>query len=371
MQKPKRQRRYSQFHQSFNSLKGKDENHKMEHLEQPAPLLQDMAALSPPLISIHHHKIHVIHEESITPRRRLSERPSRPPPTRLPSKRRSMRAGMTKTSRKYSGFDKARRLPDPPMFQDEDFNDSNQPRSHLSDIDMNQPTKNHSDTMHTIKDPSIRKPKRSVSMHARQIHRPLSQRKQSKTRIYEYTAPLQPKRATSVHGGVPSLHDTFRKDSSYDEEVFNPAGLRRSTSIHVPKPDTEKVNDAKDTFSPRRNKSIHAGFSKTLSKSRSMVDHRTNDVWIECLFLKNNGETRTHFKSLHGQEYRKEPPTGATTIIYLEDFVERERDSVATTSNISSSNTNNRRVKKNKKKGLLRKKFKSFMNMVNPPKETS
>ena len=199
-------------------------------------------------------------------------------------------------------------------------------------------------------------------MQVRATYHPVPKHQQRKGRDQQVMLPRQAKRATSL------------KVAGSREDNINPTGLkRRSASIHRPKDESEQANfgssGEKDKFAPRRNKSIHAGFSKTLSKRRSIVEHHANDIWIECLYLKQNGNAITHFKSLHGQEYRKEPPTGATTIIYLEDFVEREQDSVAQKASTSTSNKKN--TKKGKKKGALKKKFKSFVSIAKPFKKES
>lgn len=336
--------------------------------EQPTSLLADMASLSPPRLSFYNLKIQVIDEERVidderpSPIRRLSEIPPlAPPPTNIIEKHHSI-----SRSGKSGGFDKARRLPEPPLFLEEESSPPNYqyPRPAPFTSSKGLPPRRpliHSDPTLCKKMPPARSPKRSVSMQVRATYHPVPQRRDQQVML-----PRQAKRATSL---MVAGSDT--KTSPNTEDSINPTGLkRRSTSIHRPKDESEQPNGGisgeKDKFAPRRNKSIHAGFSKTLSKRRSIVEHHANDIWIECLYLKQNGNAVTHFKSLHGQEYRKEPPTGATTIIYLEDFVEREQDSVERKASTSASKK--KHTKKEKRLGL-KKKFKSFVSMVKPKKE--
>ena len=47
-----------------------------------------------------------------------------------------------------------------------------------------------------------------------------------------------------------------------------------------------------------------------------------DDVWVERLILNGpGGVKKTCFKSLRGNVTRNEPPTGASTIVYLEDII--------------------------------------------------
>ena len=110
-------------------------------------------------------------------------------------------------------------------------------------------------------------------MQVKATYHPVPQHGQRKRRDQKVTLPRQARRATSLKVAA---SDT--KTSPNSDYSVNPTRLkRRSTSIHRPKEETEQDDGSdsceKDKFAPRRNKSIHAGFSKTLSKRRSIVEH--------------------------------------------------------------------------------------------------
>lgn len=72
------------------------------------------------------------------------------------------------------------------------------------------------------------------------------------------------------------------------------------------------------SFQPQGSRSIYRKFDKKVSPKQE----RDDDVWVERLILNGtNGVKRTIFKSLRGNITRKEPPTGASTIVYLEDII--------------------------------------------------
>lgn len=170
-----------------------------------------------------------------------------------------------------------------------------------------------------------------------------------------------PDRTVSLHGkeqsvDCPKDRQPFNRSVSMypynpvdDDAEFAPLPPRRSTSIHVP---NEKKSD--DRFTPKRNKSIHAGFSKI---------RESDDIWIEQVVIGKGKSTRTHFKSMNGHMCRKEPPTGAKTIIYLEDVIVQEDpvDDLKETAPIIS------KTDKPKTKG----KWKSLVRIVKPRKATS
>lgn len=73
-----------------------------------------------------------------------------------------------------------------------------------------------------------------------------------------------------------------------------------------------------DPFVPKKSRGIHAGFSKRLP-------HDDQDVWVERIVFRGGQKApRTYFKSVFSQVCLKEPPTGATKILYLEDLIEKE-----------------------------------------------
>jgi hypothetical protein len=82
------------------------------------------------------------------------------------------------------------------------------------------------------------------------------------------------------------------------------------------KANASKAKNRNDSrFTPRKSQSIHRCFSNTIPKD-------DDDIWVERIVLGDpNDGPRTFFKSLKSNKIRKEPPTGATTIIYLEEIV--------------------------------------------------
>jgi hypothetical protein len=69
-------------------------------------------------------------------------------------------------------------------------------------------------------------------------------------------------------------------------------------------------------FQPQRSTSIHRKFDKKIAPEQD------DDIWIERIVLNGpTGRKKTYFKSLRGNVVRNEPPTGARTIIYLEDII--------------------------------------------------
>jgi hypothetical protein len=71
---------------------------------------------------------------------------------------------------------------------------------------------------------------------------------------------------------------------------------------------------------PKRSMSIHRSFCK-----HSDIPENDNDIWVERLVLGGQNGPKTYFKSVYGNTVRMEPPTGATTIIYLSDMIERKK----------------------------------------------
>ena len=69
---------------------------------------------------------------------------------------------------------------------------------------------------------------------------------------------------------------------------------------------------------------------RSMSINRSFYDHKDlpgneTDIWVERLVLGERDGPRTCFKSVNSNKIRQEPPTGATTIIYLSDMIERKK----------------------------------------------
>jgi hypothetical protein len=107
-----------------------------------------------------------------------------------------------------------------------------------------------------------------------------------------------------------------------------------SRSLLTKKTSTKPPRDShqRGQFQPKRSKSIHRQFDKKI------VPEQDNDIWIERIVLNgSSGQKKTFFKSLRGNVVRNEPPTGAMTIIYLEDIIVDRRQ--ASSSNKKSPKT--------------------------------
>ena len=93
------------------------------------------------------------------------------------------------------------------------------------------------------------------------------------------------------------------------------ASRRRYAELEENSTDLRQRSDPKQ-FHPQRSTSIYRKFDK------KNVSKQDDDIWVERLILNGpNGVKKTCFKSLRGNITRSEPPTGAKTIVYLEDII--------------------------------------------------
>jgi hypothetical protein len=73
-------------------------------------------------------------------------------------------------------------------------------------------------------------------------------------------------------------------------------------------------------FSPQKSTSIHRRFDK-----QNEITDQDDNIWVERIIVNGISGRRTYFKSVYGNVIRKEPPTGAGAIIYLEDIIDERR----------------------------------------------
>ena len=133
--------------------------------------------------------------------------------------------------------------------------------------------------------------------------------------------PHQPQRKKSVNATKRQARRTSSmpmgsssRDLSYIDNTQPRPQRRQSMQIK-----NVKSND----MLAKRSKSIHRGFHKHQSMSEEEID----DIWVECIVLGGEGGPRKCFKSLNtNRKPRTEPPTGAKTVVYLEDMILRKKE---------------------------------------------
>ena len=117
---------------------------------------------------------------------------------------------------------------------------------------------------------------------------------------------IYPKQQLQRSSSMSIISQETRDDFSSSRSL-----LTKKTSTKPPR-DSHKSGQ----FQPKRSKSIHRQFDKKIAPELD------NDIWIERIVLNgSSGQKKTFFKSLRGNVVRNEPPTGAMTIIYLEDII--------------------------------------------------
>jgi len=86
--------------------------------------------------------------------------------------------------------------------------------------------------------------------------------------------------------------------------------------------ETRNNTSANKGFQPKKSTSISQRFDKNPS-----FKYEDDDIWIERIVLNGGptGKEKRYFKSLRGNIVRNEPPTGASTIVYLEDIIFNEK----------------------------------------------
>mmetsp|Transcript_6855 Transcript_6855/g.15535 ORF Transcript_6855/g.15535 Transcript_6855/m.15535 type:complete len:388 (+) Transcript_6855:290-1453(+) len=113
-----------------------------------------------------------------------------------------------------------------------------------------------------------------------------------------------------------------------DAPLSRSMSLRENSGKSLERTSGKSLVDSKtgkNRFSPQRSVSIDRRFET----KKVTLDVRA-DVWVERIIVEAaTGRKSTYFKSVHGKVVCKEPPTGAKTIVYLEDIIE-DRQAKAT-----------------------------------------
>eukprot|EP00980_Cylindrotheca_fusiformis_P000667 scaffold160_cov136-Cylindrotheca_fusiformis.AAC.14 len=175
-------------------------------------------------------------------------------------------------------------------------------------------------------------PKRSPSLQ--------SQRHNCKA---ESETPLLVRNRGDVHKIRPK-HDRSVATQPFADDRHELAALRRARSIHVP----NRTTNSNDKFKPKKNKWIGKTFSKV---------KESDEIWIEQTVLCKGKKPRTRFMSMTTRLYRKEPPTGTKTIIYMQDFIVQEETAVAHSKEGAPPKKKNHMVKPKRKSliGIVKK----------------
>jgi hypothetical protein len=292
---------------------------KME--PQGITLFDDMASVSSrPAFQ---HRKHYNNEGSFR-RKRSHHHPKRAgKPPLVPRRSQSVQWPLKRQPSRNNGSDKPRNIPDQPKHISF-YKPRPMPEPNLSIVEQQDPLDTTFDKPRSI-------PNRAVSFLDREpVDCPKD--RQPSNRSFSMQAPQYP------------------YDQADDDDEFLLAPPRRSTSIHVP-----NQTKTDDRFKPKRNKSIHAGFSKI---------QESDDIWIEQVVFGTGRKPHTHFKSMHGHVCLKEPPTGAKTIIYVEDYIVQEEDPVHDLKETAKP------IPPKKENMKTKSKWKSLVRMIRPKKAT-
>lgn len=85
------------------------------------------------------------------------------------------------------------------------------------------------------------------------------------------------------------------------------------------RPQFERSKSRRQQFVPQQSVRICRRFDEQAAHTKHKNE---DDIWVERIILNGpSGRTKTCFRSLRGNVTRNEPPTGASTIIYLEDII--------------------------------------------------
>ena len=149
----------------------------------------------------------------------------------------------------------------------------------------------------------------------------------------------------------------------------DPRGFSSSRSLMTPKKKSTKRGRRKKaeqkSFQPQRSNSIYRKFDKKVAPKQD--DDDDDEVWVERLILNGpEGVKKTCFKSLRGNVTRNEPPTGASTIVYLEDIIV-DRDGRPS---MTKAKSRKQARKEAKKKPLEPKKEQTASSQPQKPEET-
>jgi hypothetical protein len=166
----------------------------------------------------------------------------------------------------------------------------------------------------------------------------------SRRRLPPSNFPRPPRRRGSLAKQGSSSFD------SHDTMAEITTGSNANKSATIPdRPVLQRVHSI--SFDQRRRKTKSLNHRTSLRRSRSLKHSRRRrrrpsrrqclkilsfvgsdaitmerDVWIECIWFRRRKSLKTYFKSIHTQKCFKQPPTGAKTILYLEDCIESEEE---------------------------------------------
>jgi hypothetical protein len=168
----------------------------------------------------------------------------------------------------------------------------------------------------------------------------------SRRRLPPSNFPQPPRRRGSLAKQEGS--SSFDSHDTMAEITTSSSNANKSATI-TDRPVLQRVHSI--SFDQRRRKTKSLNHRTSLRRSRSLKHSRRRrrrpsrrqcpkilsfvgsdaimmecDVWIECIWFRRRKSLKTYFKSIHTQKCFKQPPTGAKTIIYLEDCIESEEE---------------------------------------------
>eukprot|EP00536_Pseudo-nitzschia_multiseries_P009333 jgi/Psemu1/22931/gm1.22931_g len=127
----------------------------------------------------------------------------------------------------------------------------------------------------------------------------------------------QPRRSSSMSRLSPEGRGTSSSSSSSRPRMSR-SNTTKNLGKSTGKLGADSNNAGKNKFSPQRSPSIHRRFDKN-----KIAPEVEGDVWVERIIVNGTtGRKTTYFKSVHGKVVCKEPPTGAKSILYLEDIID-------------------------------------------------
>lgn len=128
----------------------------------------------------------------------------------------------------------------------------------------------------------------------------------------------QRRRSSSLSTITPEINDLSSSRSSRTNKICKmpPHGHRSFVKLEKRTINSELESSSSKHFHPQKSTCIYQKFEKKVAPEHD------DDIWVERIVLNGpTGRNKTHFKSLRGNIVRNEPPTGASTIIYLEDII--------------------------------------------------
>jgi hypothetical protein len=125
----------------------------------------------------------------------------------------------------------------------------------------------------------------------------------------------------NLHSSSSSRPQLNRASSMmYRKGPSHPSVNNRSKRRVADSNSNSNSNSIHNKFAPQKSTSIYRRFDK-----QKEVTDQDDDIWVERIIVNGISGRRTYFKSVYGNVIRKEPPTGAGAIIYLEDIIDERR----------------------------------------------